>query len=113
MVLFVSLTGPNSAVTLQDAEVLDSLKVVVHGVPGDDRRLQDALIGVGRIEDSGDVLLEIDGLMRLSGTLAADPDWVHAFHQMIEYARSKGWVGPGETLRAHSEWDDPEACTRA
>jgi hypothetical protein len=104
MFLDVDLTGAEPAVRLQEANALDSLKVVVRGGELGRPRLDGALTGVGRLEPSGDVLLEIDALKRLSGSRGTDPDWLRAFDGMVEYARSKGWVGAGETLQAHCEW---------
>jgi hypothetical protein len=103
VVLDVDLTGVEPAVSLQDARAFNSLKVVVHGGSAAHSRLEHALAGVGRLEPGGDVLLEIEALKRLGGGLAADPEWLRAFDRMVEYARSKGWVGTGETLQAHCE----------
>jgi hypothetical protein len=105
VVLDVDLTLLEPAVSLQGAAELDSLKVVVHGGETERERLEVALTGIGRVDESGDVLLDTEALKRLSGGLAADPEWLAAFDGMVDYARSKGWVGPGETLQAHCEWE--------
>lgn len=34
----------------------------------------------------------------------ADADWRVDFQQMVEYAKSKGWVREDGAIRAHVEW---------
>jgi hypothetical protein len=49
-----------------------------------------AYVGVGAIRE-------------LAGSRGADPEWESGFQQMVQYARSKGWMREG-SVRGHVEW---------
>ncbi|WP_262700754.1 MULTISPECIES: hypothetical protein [Streptomyces] len=96
-------TPAATSVELQEADDFRAFKLVVLTPDGRPDGLEDALRDVGSIGPDGDAFLRIDAVRRLAGDTAEDPAWTTAFDQMIGYARSRGWVAPDATLRAHQE----------
>ena len=104
MIVNVDLRSASPTVSVEDAADLKSLKLVAYADQREPARLGTVLASIDSGTDGDDALLDIDALKRLSGAAADDPRWRAAFDQMVTYAASKGWVGPGATLRAHCEW---------
>ncbi|MER5181678.1 hypothetical protein ABT009_25525 [Streptomyces sp. NPDC002896] len=103
MYVQVDLRSPAASTALLEADDFRSLKVVVLNDDGDAGRLAQALAGVGTLDADGHACLLVEALRRLSGERAADPVWLAGFDAMIEYARARGWLAAGPSLRAHLE----------
>jgi hypothetical protein len=101
MYLDVSLESAPSPPVLRDVENFRTFKVVVRGAGRD---LASALHGLGRVDDSRDVFLDLSAVKALAGERARDSCWLESFEAMVDYARTKGWVDEsGTALRAHCE----------
>ncbi|AGP61326.1 hypothetical protein [Streptomyces rapamycinicus] len=104
MYVQVDLRTPAATpVELQEIDDFRAFKLVVLSPDGRPDGLEDALRDVGSIGPDGHAYLRIDAVRRLAGNTAEDPAWTTAFDQMIDYARSRGWVTCDATLRAHQE----------
>jgi hypothetical protein len=101
----VDLSEPDGAVALRDAGDCGRFHVAARG--GTDRdRLGAALerSGVGSLADGEDVWISVDAVRRLADG-QVEPAWAEQFAGMLAYARTKGWLNPGEdSIRAHCEW---------
>ena len=100
MYLIVSLDGVPPRVVLRDEGDFTAFKVVVDGV-GDWADLSDAVAGRARVEPPH---LWVDaGEVRALGR-PEDPEWCRQLDQMVDFARSKGWLDQDGAIRAHCEW---------
>ena len=48
--------------------------------------------------------ISVAELARLAGDRAADEAWRGELEKMLDYADSKGWIGPDGSIQAHIEW---------
>jgi hypothetical protein len=60
--------------------------------------------GLGRLTDADTAVLDVAALRAAAESQATAGDFGQRWDGMVEYARSKGWVGEdGSTLQAHVE----------
>jgi hypothetical protein len=105
MYVDADLTASPVAVALREPDDFRSLKVVVQAPQESPDQLAAALSPLGWLDEDGNAFLKIDELKRLAGDRAYDHEWLESFGAMVDYARSKGWVGgDGAALQAHCEW---------
>ena len=106
MFVEVDLSDDQGAVALREAGDCKRFHVAARG--GTDRaRLGAALerSGVGSLADGEDVWISVDAVRRLADG-QVEPAWTGEFAGMLAYARTKGWLNPGEdSIRAHCEWE--------
>lgn len=103
MYVQVDLRSAAASTALLEADDFRSLKVVVLSDDGNTGGLTEALAGVGTVDADGHACLLVEALRRLSGERAADPEWLAGFDAMMDYARARGWLAAGPSLRAHLE----------
>jgi hypothetical protein len=103
MYVQVDLRSPSAVAVLQEAGDFRSLKVVVLSDDASPGCLAEALADLGAVGSDGHALLRVDALRRIGGERAADPQWRAGFDAMVDYARAKGWLEAGPSLRAHLE----------
>jgi hypothetical protein len=96
--MFVRIAS-DQTVSLHEAEDLRRLHVEIAGL--DERALQSAVRRhqLGRVHDEGNIDLRVAVLRQLAGD--RDEQWVGTFADMLNYARSKGWMTDDEYVRAH------------
>jgi hypothetical protein len=105
MYVQTDLSSSPAASVLHEPDDFRSLKVVLRSSARTSRRFPLELGRIGWLDADGNAFLAIDELKRLAGNRAHDDKWLAGFESMVEYARSKGWVGvDGAALQAHCEW---------
>ena len=98
----IVLINADHTVVLNSAEDTKALKIVTSGHMSL-RQLTDALRGIADVSSLQYAWIDCKWLRENSGLLKND-DWVCAFEEMREFARSKGWVRDrDEAIRAHIE----------
>ena len=53
--------------------------------------------------ETGDGRVSVEWLRRTLTSALPERSWIAAFDEMLEYARSKGWLHDDETIAAHVE----------
>lgn len=90
------------AVHMNDPSDFKSFKVVVDG---DDATPLEA---VGRLEDTDEgaaAWIRVDAVHNLAGSATEVAGWAEGFAEMLEYARTKGWLDEsGTEIQAHVEY---------
>jgi hypothetical protein len=84
MYIELDLSAVPPTVTLQEPDDFKRFEIVA-------TQPEHAFVGVAEIE-------------KLAGERCADPEWHRQFRQMLEYARSKGWIDDEGSVRGHIEW---------
>lgn len=115
MRIVVDLSETPAEVTVSDPRELTSFSVVVTG--GTDPAHLDAALrenGVGYVHGD-DVLVLAKSVRELVEEVGAlDDEWEQGFAKMLEFARTKGWIHPGEdeddgeAIQAHVEWGEAQ-----
>jgi hypothetical protein len=104
MFVQVDLRTQPPLVSLEEPDDTARFHVSVLGPP-DVRRVFGALVdaAAGRLEGD-EAFIAIDAVRRLAAG-RVEPDWAARFDEMLEYARTKGWIDDaGVAIRAHLEW---------
>jgi hypothetical protein len=96
----VVICGPAAGVSIEEAEDLDHLSVVLEEVSPE--RAGELLGDLGRIEGHH-AWLNIDTLLAVSPK-PRSCSWDERFAKMVAYAKKSGWTDAGDMfLRAHVE----------
>lgn len=102
--IYTSPHGPDPR--LFEGNDFRALKVRARGLHKSSALLRDSIAELGSVDDdAGHVWLQVNGIRKLAGDRADDPEWSKSLEAMIVFARSKNWV-EGEAVRAHCEWPD-------
>jgi hypothetical protein len=86
--------------TLAEPDDFKAFRVVVKGDLAPDAYAA-AVAPFGRIADADHVFVTVEGLKRLAGERAQDPQWNASLDGMLGYAASQGWLADDGAIRAH------------
>ena len=87
---------------LQEADNFKGFKVTIAGDKSALAALQAGFAPAGKLENEQHAWVREDWL-RANAPMASDPAWQDGLRKMLDYAKSKGWVG-SDGIRAHVEW---------
>jgi hypothetical protein len=100
--LHVNISDARPRVELRELHNFRQLSVRVDGTPNPNR-LRAALVPYGHLGEDDHAYISVAALISLAGDTGREADWQNAFRDMIDYARTRGWVDQDDAVRAHIE----------
>lgn len=101
--MFIRITADSDCrVTLEEPEDFARFHVEVSGLEAPELHTQVQRCRLGHVIDNEHIAVSIATIKSLAGMRS--PAWGRSFDEMVDYARSKGWLSDEYHLRAHCIW---------
>jgi hypothetical protein len=88
---------------LEEADNFRGFKVVIDVDRGALSQCQAGFTTAGKLENDQHAWVNADWL-RAEASMSDEPAWQEGMARMLEFARTKGWLSPDGSIRAHVEW---------